>query len=160
MRLSGLEKTCLVIILVIVLLMVQPFGPSVYAGPEHLEEPVQVSLRVPDVRILETKDGPVTLQLVAEYRVEAGVRSRRNYQFDATADVSPMDLVLAWGSLNQEEALDSVSYRQSGRWYYYRAEEDSPVSLSYVGKNSANTHIIPAGRGVERKLKKIRKNDY
>ena len=71
-----------------------------------------------------------------------------------------MDLVLAWGSLNQKEAVEGVRYRQSGRWYYYNLKDNAPVTLGYIGNHSANTHIIPVDRIVEKQLKKIRKNDH
>lgn len=131
-----------------------------YSGPAILDAPHQVHLSTPETITMEVKGETIQLELLATYEMEAGIRSRKNYYFDDSAVVSPMDLVLAWGSLNQKEAVEGVSYRQSGRWYYYQLKEDAPVTLGYISNNSANTHMIPANKSVERQLKKIRKNDY
>jgi len=160
MRLSNLEKIMIVAILAIVLLVVQPFAPPDYQGPEYLSSPIQEKLPQSENRIIEGKNGPVSAELVATYQVQAGVRGRRNYRTDYPAQVSPMDLILAWGDLNQAHMLEAVSYRQSGRWYYFNVKPDSTISNTHVYHHSANTHIVPADDLVLKQLRKIKVNSY
>lgn len=160
MRLSNLEKIMIITIITVVLLVAQPFAPPAYAGPDVLPDPVQVNFSSPDSILISGKNGYVPAEAVASYQVNAGVRSRRNYRTDYSAQVSPMDLVLAWGTLNQDHMIEQVSYRQSGRWYYYSVPPEAPVTNGYVGLYSANTHIIPADDLVLKELRKIRKNSY
>ena len=160
MRFSSLEKIIIISIIAIVLLVVQPFAPADYQGPEHLPAPVQQNLSQTELRIIEGRKGPVTMEVVATYRVQAGVRGRQNYRTDYPAQISPMDLILAWGDLNQSHLLEAVSYRQSGRWYYFNLTPDAPVTTTHISHHSANTHIIPADGKVLRQLKSIKTNSY
>ena len=98
------------------------------------------------------------MELVASYDVQAGVRGRKNYSSDYPSRISPMDLILAWGDLNQPKLIETVKYRQSGRWYYYNLSPDAPVTVSHVGQHSSNTHIIPANDEVLKKLKTVKEN--
>ncbi len=160
MKLSSIEKISVIIIIAIIFMIFNPFGAAVYSGPAMLDVPDQVTLSSPQSITMDIKDESINLELLATYEVKAGVRSRKNYYFDDSSAVSPMDLVLAWGSLNEKEAVEGVNYRQSGRWYYYQTKEEAPVTLSYINAHSANTHIIPATKEVHRQLKKMRENNY
>ena len=160
MRFSKLEKITILSIIVIALLIVQPFAPADYHGPEYLDPPIQQNLPQSETWIIEGRKGPVTIELVATYQMQAGVRGRRNYRFDVPAQVSPMDLILAWGDLNQNHMLEAVRYRQSGRWYYFTVKPESEVTNTHVSHHSANTHIIPADDKVLKELKSVKTNSY
>ena len=109
--------------------------------------------------ITTTKNGDVTLELLASYKIKAGVRGKKNYRGNELSLVSPMDLALAWGDLNQPSMLQSVTYSQSGRWYYYRIS-NSDISVSHILNHSANTHIIPSDSTIYKTLKTIKTNHY
>ncbi len=160
MKLSNIEKGMIAAVLIIIVLIVQPFAVPDYSGPLDLPAPEQIHLPKPEEIILSGKNGPIKIEAIAKYQVQAGVRSRKNYKSDYSAKVSPMDLVLAWGTLNQPKINTSIKYRQTGRWYYYNLKSDAPVSLGYVGLHSANTHIIPADDRVMRLLKRVKTNSY
>ncbi len=159
MRLNRFEKGLIAGILMVALFFLAPLSRTSYTGPEDLEPPVQVALVAPEWQTLEEAGGSVELEMVATYSVRAGVRSVRRYRWDASSRVSPVDLVLAWGTLNQPSVDRTIRYRQSGRWYFFSVEPDAPVSTSYISRHSANTHMIPADRQIARKLSRIRRND-
>lgn len=159
MRLSKLEKASLTLLVLLGLLFAYSANRAVYKGPAYLPAPEQTMLAGVETISLSTGSGDVRLELVASYNLAAGVRGRKNYRGDLLAAVSPMDLALAWGDLNQPAMLDLVKYSQSGRWYRYTTKSGA-VSVSHVGLHSANTHIIPASADVLITLRQIRTNHY
>ena len=130
-----------------------------YRGPDTIDPPEQINLMPTESIMVEGRSGPIKLELLAEYRITAAVKSRKNYQTDAASRISPTDLVLAWGTLNQPKIDQHIRYRQSGRWYYFQYDSDCPVSQSYIQQHSANVHIIPADRTTSAAVKRLRKND-
>lgn len=87
---------------------------------------------------------PTGYRIVAtdEFEIMALVLSRKRYRTGREADVSPLDLALAWGPAAEEPILSNVSFSQGGRWYYFRSEDES-LSVTDVSHHSANVHIIP-----------------
>jgi len=130
-----------------------------YTGPDELDDPVQSTLSQSEQVIHQGRKGPVTLEKLASYQITAAVKSRKDYATDYPAQVSPLDLALAWGELNKPEVNDHVQYSQSGRWYYFRYDANASVDQAYIYQHSANVHLIPESKRIERQLKRIRTND-
>ena len=163
MRLSNFEKIIIALILSIAFLFVKPLFMHNYSGPDNLPAPIQTNLKKTEyitIKDSNEKNKEIKVELVAKYQVTAGVRGRRNYTSDYSAKISPMDLILAWGDLNQPEIIDLVDYKQSGRWYYYRIKSNSELTYGHIGNNSSNTHIIPANDEVLKKLDSINENSF
>jgi hypothetical protein len=93
------------------------------------------------------------LEKVAEYKIIAKVLSKKDYK----NMIRSTDLALGWGKISNEKVIKTIKFSQSGRWYRYTLTEDTPVTLGYVARHSANTHIIPADKEIEYKIKKIKK---
>jgi hypothetical protein len=130
-----------------------------YTGPALIEVPVQVLLSQPESTIYEGRDGPVNLVFLASYEIKAAVKSIHRYSSDYSSQVSPIDLVLAWGTLNQPAIDSQIRYRQSNRWYYFQYSPECPVDVSYIQAHSANVHLIPADDNIRRQLNNLRRND-
>ena len=160
MRLTKVEKRIVIVLIILAASLVFAFVRPKYLGPDELPEPEQVMLENSREIVVDGRKGPVTLEKLATYKVQAGVRGRQRYWFDTGGEISPMDLILAWGDLNQPGAVKDVNYRQSERWYYYTVDEKSPLTIEHVGRNSSNTHIIPADDDVWRTLRRVRENHY
>lgn len=124
-----------------------------------IESPIQNNKVKLDIIEYEGKDGLVNITLLAEYKITGIVKSKKKYTSDYSSVVSPMDLAIAWGNLNQEEIDENITYSQRSRWYYYHIKENDLVSINDVKIQSANTHMIPANDNIYKELKKIRKND-
>lgn len=121
--------------------------------------PVQVELS--DERGLPAPKG-YDIFATDEYTIDALIMSRETYSMDRGAELSPVDLALAWGPLTREPNLHGIKYSQSGRWYYYTWGGDSiDIPPSEIPKNSANTHIIPSfdDPDVKDAVMKLRKGD-
>jgi len=130
-----------------------------YTGPAVIDEPVQIMLSQPETIRHEGTDGSVPIVLLASYEVTAAVKNVHRYTSDYSSQVSPIDLVLAWGSLNQPAIDSRIRYRQSNRWYYFQYDPECPVDGAYIQAHSANVHLIPADENIRRQLNGLRRND-
>lgn len=159
-RLSLREKILILILLAVLAVagfMIVTHEP---AGPDFINPPEQTSLEKPQVLSYIGKKGTVQITLLAQYRISAVVKSRKNYTTDPASQVSPMDLVLAWGNLSQSEISKDIKYSQSDRWYFFRVKSSPLTSVEMVQIQSANTHIIPANSKIRSQMDKIRKYDF
>jgi hypothetical protein len=110
-----------------------------------------------DVRNTEpiARDGYLLTPL-ATFEVEARVLSAKRYRWGREADLSPVDLALGWGRMSDQHILDKIKVSQSGRFYFWRADE-LPIPINEISSHSANMHLIPATDDIARALKKVRK---
>jgi hypothetical protein len=100
-----------------------------------------------------------TITSLARYRIEAFVISTEPYWFDRGAELSPLDFAVGWGPLSDWAVLSRMSISQGGRWYKYSVRGSWPAPRDIVESHSANMHLIPADRQVERQLKSVHAAD-
>jgi len=124
------------------------------AGILVAEKPLQVDLQ-PSAFMLD--DYQLTRK--ASFEIRARVLSKEPYYLNRTADLAPIDLALGWGAMSDSAVLDRIDISQSARWYRTRYEFPSPIPDQQIIANSSNMHMIPAGKGIERSLKKLREGD-
>lgn len=110
-------------------------------GPGVLVPTLPVQQNVPN---REVRKGDYMLTQRARFDLRARVLSRRDYRFDAGADLSPIDLALGWGPMSDQAVLDRIEVRQSARWYHLRWDLPAPLPEDVVMGHSGNMHIIPA----------------
>ena len=137
--------------------------------PIEVELPPPVTLRAAsEARAPIQKDlwnGPVfrmngyTLTALAEVSLGARVILAEHYSSDREADLAPVDLALAWGPMNDKRVLDALTISQSGRFYRWRYEGQPPLPQREIELNSANMHMIPSSRELERRLKAVKPGD-
>lgn len=120
-------------------------------------DPVQTTANPEDVITLEIKDGVFDLKPMAKYKASVMVMSKKSYSYGWMGEIVPIDLALAWGKLTKPEYDKYIYYSQSDRWYSYTYEPESPLNAGYIGKHSANTHIIPATENILKALKSVTK---
>lgn len=159
-----MEKSTKVLLSVLVIaaiaLVVSDLMGGSYNGPEFISEPIQMMMEPETITHFDKDGNAVEITLLAEYSVDAGVKGTKNYVTDGASSVSPKDVVLAWGDLNNPLYEDYVSYSQSGRWFYYRTSDVDVISPGHISLHAANTHLIPADETVKKAIKKIKTNDY
>lgn len=95
----------------------------------------------------------------AQFQVVGRVLARQTYNNDWQSEISPLDLAIGWGDLNDDRVDKWVEWGQSGRWYFYRWVKGAPYDGTYLRTHSSNIHIIPATESLETILLKIRKDD-
>jgi len=131
-----------------------------FAGPTYINPPEQVNLQDTQTITIEANDGPVDLQLLATYKIDAAVKSVESYTSDFTSQISPRDFALAWADINNPSFNRHISYSQKDRWYYFTVKGGSNIDIDYVDMHSANTHIIPASENIQELVNQVTVNDY
>lgn len=102
---------------------------------------------------LTLKDYAITP--LQSFEIEARVLSIEHYSFGREADLAPVDLALGWGSMSDEAVLSKIEISQSNRFYHWHVDA-FPIPREQIESNSANMHMIPANRTIEKTLKSIR----
>lgn len=90
-----------------------------------------------------------------KFDFEARVLGAEHYTIDREAQLAPVDLALGWGPMARKDVVDKVRISQSNRFYFWHVDE-FPIPRRDIEVNSANMHMVPASREVERKLKSVR----
>ena len=100
-------------------------------------------------------------QVVGQARFSAEVRvlARERYRLGALADVSPLDVAVGWGPMSDSAVLADIDISQSGRFYFWRYEDEPPIATSAIEQHSANWHLVPANDVIWRKLNRLRVGD-
>lgn len=139
-----------------VLLVVYLFRPEKVitypAGITAKDQPKQTNLS--NNKIWQKDD--ITIKALAEYQLKARVLSRNDFSIGRESNLSPLDLVLGWGQMSDQEIIDKIDVTQSNRWYHWETESH-PIPYSQITQNSANVHIIPGNEIVENKLDNVYK---
>jgi hypothetical protein len=121
------------------------------------QDPIQTSTDQEDIIILEIEDGVFELTPMAYYEASVMVMSKKTYSYGWMGKVVPIDLALAWGKLTEPQYDKYIEYSQSDRWYFFEYDPESPLNAGYIGKHSANHHIIPATENILKALKSVKK---
>jgi hypothetical protein len=116
------------------------------------DDPQQTNLPTGD----KVQAGRWTLTVRADYRITARILARERYHFDALADLVPEDLALGWGPMSDSRILRTIDISQSNRFYYWRAQQGSPLPKDAIITHSANTHVIPQNKMIARQLSRLR----
>jgi hypothetical protein len=124
-------------------------GPGVVAA----REPVQ-QLMARDAPVF-AKDG-FRVAALASFELEARVLRSKNYCCGGPDRLAPVDVALGWGRMSDEAVLERIDVSQSGRFYYWRYEGAAPIPHREIELSSANMHLIPATKAIEKRLKKLR----
>ena len=125
-------------------------------GSLKLEEPKQTNLKAgPTWEV-----GDYKLTGLATFELEALVILRATFRAGSgrEADLSPLDLTMAWGPAADSAFLRRINFRHSGRFYYYDWK-DPEVDGSLLGSHTANMHMIPADATVSDQLMAIERDD-
>jgi hypothetical protein len=100
------------------------------------------------------KDG-YRITPLAQFEVEARVLSAERYWLGREADLAPVDLALGWGPMSDQSVLDQIEIWQSSRFYFWKSNQ-LPIPANEISEHSANMHLIPANKYVDRQLKSAR----
>ena len=118
------------------------------------EEPVQTDLKEKK----QWKKNGYLIQALAKFDMTARVIIADRYRTDREADVSPMDLTVAWGPASDTAVLQQFDFYKLHR--YYRYEWDDPGAPSSVVKShTANMHMIGKDSYTDSKLTHVEAED-
>ncbi len=118
--------------------------------------PVQENLTAQPVKDY----GKYTITGLAKFSMKGRVLSSERYWIDGGSAIVPVDLALGWGKMSDSAVLDQLKISQRGRFYFWKTKEsDYPIPKEEISASSANMHLIPATKGVDRLIKTARKGD-
>jgi hypothetical protein len=101
-----------------------------------------------------------TIHALAEFHIRALVVLTQRYWFDSMSALSPIDLLMAWGSMSDYSVLDKLSLSQGGRWYHSRwYSPKPPLNEEAMNDHIANMHMIPASDAVKSDLLEIQEGE-
>jgi hypothetical protein len=125
----------------------------VLRGP-GITAPALPEQRVPTITQTLTLNG-YQIQPLADFSIEARVLSTKHYNLGREADLAPVDLALGWGRMSDETVLARIEISQTGRFYFWRTD-DFPIPPEEIETHSANMHMVPADKLIERQLEQVR----
>ena len=125
----------------------------VMRGPGIVASTLPQQQAISDARAFDFKGYHV--QPLADFNLEARVLSTEHYRLGREADLSPVDLALGWGRMSDDAVLSRIVISQSNRFYFWRTD-DFPIPRREIETHSANMHMVPADKLVERQLEAIR----
>lgn len=112
----------------------------------------------PNVSQITTQQG-VEVVALQSYEGSFRVLGREDYNLGREAEFSPMDIAVGWGEMANPKVYKQIDISQSNRWYYWRVDQEPPISLRDISRHSANMHLVPADAYVASQMKKIKKDD-
>lgn len=128
---------------------------AAWRGIPAAHDPIQSDVGLPP----PFRHDDYTITPLARYEVKAVVLSRKRYRYDTAADLSPIDLALGWGPMSTTAVINDLTMSQSGRWYEYSWADEPPLDPGLIATHSANTHCLPATRGIRRQLLDLHRHD-
>jgi hypothetical protein len=99
-----------------------------------------------------------TFTPLASYEITARILSKKPYTSDRSAELSPVDLALGWEEMSDSSVLQTLTIKQSERWYYV-SWRNSLLDTNAIILHSANTHILPANPEVAERIENLQKHE-
>src|ERR1051325_4914113 len=118
-------------------------------------EPVQVMIANEEPVIQHSE---YQLKPLAHFSLDARVLHRKNYPYDRSAKLVPVDLAVGWGPMSDEAVLDKMEITQSMHFYWYQYQSP-PIPKEEIISHSANLHIIPATPVIASFCKSLRQGE-
>jgi hypothetical protein len=126
--------------------------------PGIIVESVPEQINFEAKKVLDHKGYTVVAK--ASFKGSARVLSRKRYWFDRGAKLVPVDLALGWMEMSDQSVIDELKISQRTRFFYWKTNGNSfPVPREKIEHNSANMHMIPSNKEIEKTLKSISKSD-
>ena len=152
---------------VTLLILVAAFGWWIYSVTRPVRyppgvivnrEPVQAALT--NEQVVPWTHGPYLLRALARYDIEARLLSRKFYRDDEISDLCPIDFAAGWGPMSDQSVLDRLSVWQTGRFFFWKYANPSPLPKEEIVGHASNTHLIPSSPEILAALKNVRTGDH
>jgi len=112
--------------------------------------------------------GQFTVEPLANFHLKARLLSSKHYPSGGNYGLSPVDFVLGWQEMSDSDFLRNVTIKHSHRSYRYRfrfrhqhhnKRQSEKIMRHTVSTRSANMHMIPAKKKIEKKLLSAQADD-
>lgn len=91
---------------------------------------------------------------VAQYQISGRVVARNSYWLGREAELSPIDVGLAWGLVSDQATVDRMQFNLSLRYLRW-ASSDLAEMRNAIDSHLSNNHLIPATPEIAEQLKEI-----
>lgn len=99
-----------------------------------------------------------TITPKSTFQIEARVLSKRRYFWGDGSALAPVDFALGWGPMSNYHVLKNLKITQFARWYSFRYKQP-PIPKQEIISHSANMHLIPANKTVEKTINSVRRGE-
>ncbi|WGH78221.1 hypothetical protein [Jannaschia ovalis] len=124
--------------------------PSLPLRAEPDGAPAQTAVKAMRVGLAEGFEA----RLLHGYVIEGRVVTRREFRYDATSPVSPLDLGIVWGDLARPGGTDAIEFRTAPRAVWAITPPDAALPANW-SEQVTNNHLIPANQAVSDALMAI-----
>ena len=118
-------------------------------------EPAQIMVSNEEAVI---QHGEYQLKALAHFSLDARILHRKNYSYDRSAKLVPVDLAVGWGPMSDQAVLDKMEITQSMHFYWYRYQSP-PIPKEEIISHSTNLHVIPATPVIASLCKSLREGE-
>jgi hypothetical protein len=157
-------------LLVIILIFAALYGAYWYMNKPEISEinpdPINTNLEPNQSNIARSSNMKIefvnleaTIYPRANYSISGRILSKRKYIRSWKSKLSKWDFVLGWGDAAKEDKIINLDIRQSVRWYSFKVAANVPMSGQYLSTHTANIHIIPDNKNIEKALLFVKKFD-
>ena len=108
--------------------------------------------RVTEMRV-ELSEG-FEARLMHGYVLEGLVVTRREFRYDPTSPISPLDLGIVWGDLAKPGGIDDIEFSTAPRAVWSVPSPDAALPDDWLSQVT-NNHLIPANQAVNDALMAI-----
>lgn len=107
--------------------------------------------------IIKIKNRDYVLSLQASYKISGIVLAKNTFfLLDGGAELSPIDVGLAWGKMAEPEYDKYMSYSSSGRFLQWNYRMDFPFTFDFLNSHVSHNHIIPANENILNAVKSLK----
>lgn len=112
----------------------------------------------PDATVAAAAAAGYTVAILDDYDEVVRILSTHRYAVGREAELSPIDLAVAWGPVAQPEVYGALTVEQSMRWYRWRADP-LPLPQRVIETHSANVHIVPSDATIAAEVTELERDD-
>ena len=125
-----------------------------------LKEPLQESLEKEDPKEIIKENFIITP--VKRYRIAARLLRKEKYSYSQGHEVLPVDFALGWNDMSNLNTIkeNKIEISQSNRFYFWRIPSFEKITRKQIEINSANVHISPFNKEIEKELEDINEKDF
>lgn len=125
-----------------------------------LNQPIQEDLEPQDLP--EYKQDNFLIKPKQRYQITARILKKKSYSsFSQTSEILPVDFVLGWNIMSNQETLEKnqITISQGNRFYFWRIPNFNGIKREDIEHNSANVHIGSINEDVQNKIDDLSEND-
>ncbi len=113
------------------------------------KNPVQTPVLFAKDIIIVSNGAKLILKPVARYKISGIIIAKNTYFFkNYGAEISPIDIGIAWGKMAEPEYDKYMHYSSSSRTLHWNYKKSFPFTYTFLNSHVSHNHIIPATKNI------------